>query len=264
MLNVAALSAINFNHLFYFWVVAREGSITGASRTLGLTHPTVSGQVHALERALGQQLIARRGRTIELTEAGEVARDYADSIMSLGADMVDVLTARPRGGPLRLVVGVSNALPKLIARSLLEPALRLEQPVRLVCRDDQPARLFAALAANEVDMVLTDVPLPPKSTVRAFNHVLGESDVSFFASPELARRLEPGFRARWTARRCCCRPTTPAYGRRSTRGSWQRTCARASSPRSRTPRSSRCSDGGGSAHSPQRPSSSLRCTRSTR
>ena len=190
---MAALRSVNFNHLFYFWVVAREGSITGASRALGLTHPTVSGQVHALERALGQQLLARRGRTVELTEAGEVARDYADSIMSLGADLVDVLTARPKGGPLRLVVGVSNALPKLVARSLLEPALRLDQPVRLVCRDDQPARLFAALAANELDLVLTDVPLPPKSTVRAFNHVLGESDVSFFASPELARRLERDF-----------------------------------------------------------------------
>ncbi len=192
-MKTAALKRINFNHLFYFWVVAREGSITGASRALGLTHPTVSGQVHALERALGQKLIARRGRTIELTEAGEVARDYADSVMSLGADLVDVLTDRPSGGPLRLVVGVSNALPKMIARSLLEPALRMEQPVRLVCRDGQPTRLFAALAANEVDVVLTDVPLPPKSAVRAFNHVLGESDVSFFASAELARRLERGF-----------------------------------------------------------------------
>ena len=192
-MNVAALRSVNFNHLFYFWVVAREGSITGASRSLGLTHPTVSGQVHALEQALGQQLLARRGRRVELTEAGEVAREYAESIMSLGADLVNVLTAQPKGGRLRLVVGVSNALPKLIARSLLEPALRLEQPVRLVCRDDQPARLFAALAANELNLVLTDVPLPPKSTVRAFNHVLGESDVSFFASPELARRLECNF-----------------------------------------------------------------------
>ncbi len=193
MSNLPALSALNLNHLFYFWVVTREGSITGASRALGLTHPTVSGQVHALERALGQPLLVRRGRTVALTPAGEVVKTYADSIMSLGADLVDVLASHRPGAPLRLAVGVSNAVPKPIARSLLEPALMMEQPIRLVCRDDRPERLMAALAANELDLVLTDAPLPPRSSIRAFNHVLGESDVSFFAHETLASQLQPGF-----------------------------------------------------------------------
>lgn len=193
MSNLAALSNVNLNHLFYFWVVTREGSITGASRALGVTHPTVSGQVHALERALGQTLLKRRGRTVELTDAGEVVRSYADSMMALGADMVDVITSRQPGAPLRLTVGVSNSLPKLIVRSLLDPALRLDAPIRLICIDDHPDRLFTALGANTVDLVLTDLPLPPRSAIRAFNHVLGESDVSFFAHEKLARRLTRKF-----------------------------------------------------------------------
>lgn len=188
-----ALSGINLNHLFYFWVVTREGSITGASRVLGLTHPTVSGQVHALERTLGHRLLRRRGRTVELTEAGELVRSYADSMMALGGDLIDVLGSRGPGQPLRLSVGVADSLPKLVVRSLLEPALHLDQPVRLSCIDDHPERLFAALAANEVDLVLTDVPLPQKSVIRAFNHVLGESDVSFFAHDKLVRRLQAKF-----------------------------------------------------------------------
>ncbi len=193
MSNLAALSRMNLNHLFYFWVVAREGSITGASRVLGITHPTVSGQVHSLERSLGQKLLKRRGRTVELTEAGEVVRRYADSMMSLGADLVDVLDSGQPGEPIRLSVGVSNSLPKLVVRSLLEPALLLPKPTRLVCIDDHPDRLFADLGANRLDLVLTDLPLPAKSPVRAFNHVLGESDVSFFAHESLASRLQPDF-----------------------------------------------------------------------
>lgn len=191
--RLGALSRVNLNHLLYFWVVSREGSITAASRVLGLTHPTVSGQVRALERALGQRLLARRGRGVVLTEAGRLAREYADSIMALGGELVEMLAADPATRPRRLEVGIANAIPKLVVRALLEPALRLPEPVRLVCREDRPLRLFAALAANELDVVLTDVPLAPHSPVRAFNHVLGESDVSFFAAPHLARKLERSF-----------------------------------------------------------------------
>jgi len=193
MRSLGGIARVNLNHLLYFWVVAREGSITAASRRLGLTHPTVSGQIHALERVLGHKLLARRGRGVVLTEAGRLAQDYVDSMMSLGGELVEMLAASPAGRPRRFEVGVANAIPKLVVRALLEPALRLPEPVRLVCREDRPAGLFAALAANELDVVFTDVPLAPHSTVRAFNHVLGESDVSFFAPARLAQRLERGF-----------------------------------------------------------------------
>jgi LysR family transcriptional activator of nhaA len=184
---------LNYHHLLYFWLVAREGGVAPAAARLRLAHQTVSAQVHALEHALGEKLFECAGRRLALTELGRVAYRYADEIFALGAELQETLRGRPSGRPLRLVVGVADAVPKLIARSLLAPAQRIPEPVRLICREDKPERLLAALALHELDVVLADAPVPAGSGVRAYSHLLGECAVALFAPPAVARRLARGF-----------------------------------------------------------------------
>jgi LysR family transcriptional activator of nhaA len=177
---------LNYHHLLYFWVVAREGSIARACEELYLTQPTISAQLRALERSLGEQLFTRVGRNLVLTEVGRVVFRYADEIFSLGRELTDTLKGRSRGRPVRFLVGVVDVLPKLIAYRLLEPALRLADPIHIVCREDKADRLLADLAVHELDLVLTDAPIGPTIKVRAFNHLLGECGVTIFGTAELA------------------------------------------------------------------------------
>ena len=184
---------LNYNHLYYFWVVAREGSIARAAEELMVSQPTISIQLKDLESAVGHRLFDRVGRGLQLTDAGRVALNYANEIFSLGQEMTNALEHQPAGRPLRLAVGVLDVIPKLVVRQLLEPALRLPQPVRLICREDKADRLLADLAARRTDVVLSDAPIGTAVQVEGFNHLLGESGVSFFANVELAARLKRGF-----------------------------------------------------------------------
>src|SRR5688572_4497547 len=177
---------LNYHHLLYFWVVAKEGSIVKASEELHLAHPTISGQIHRLEESLGEKLFARRGRRLVLTEAGRIAFRYADEIFSLGREFVDTLKGRGTGRSLRLVVGVADVLPPSLVRRFLEPAFRLGEPVRIVCRGDKSVEEFVAeLALHRVDVVIADGPATG-TKVRAFNHLLGECGTTFFAAAKLA------------------------------------------------------------------------------
>ena len=188
-----AVDWLNYHHLLYFYTVAREGGVARASEQLRLAQPTISGQVRALESALGERLFQRSGRRLVLTDAGRLAYRYAEEIFSLGREMRDALRGRPTGRPLRFLVGVADALPKLVARRLLRPALQRAAPLRLVCREGKPEQLLALLAVHELDLVLADAPAPPDVKVRAFHHLLGESGVTFFAPEKLAGRLRRGF-----------------------------------------------------------------------
>jgi LysR family transcriptional activator of nhaA len=187
------MPSLNYKHLYYFWTVAREGSITRACKQLHLTQPAISAQLQKLEQSVGEKLFARSGRNLVLTDAGQLAFGYAEEIFSLGRELTDTLQGRPTGQPLRLAVGISDALPKLVAFRLLQPALLQEQPVRLVLVDDRPERLFAALSVHDLDLVITDQPLPPTLNVKAYNHLLGESGVTVFGTAELAERYAAGF-----------------------------------------------------------------------
>jgi LysR family transcriptional activator of nhaA len=181
------LKRLNYNHLFYFWLAAREGSVTRASEKLDVAQPTVSGQIRALEHALGEKLFARAGRKLALTEMGRIVHHYADEIFSLGRELQDAVLSRPTGRPMLFAVGVADVVPKLVAYRLLEPALRLPQAIRLVCREDRSERLLSELALHNLDLVLTDAPLGTSISVRAFSHLLGESGVTFFGTTALAR-----------------------------------------------------------------------------
>jgi LysR family transcriptional regulator, transcriptional activator of nhaA len=186
---------INYHHLLYFWLVAREGSLSRASAELRLSQSTVSKQVHLLEHLLGHALFAKSGRRLVLTESGRVVFRYADEIFGLGREMLEALREHPLGRPLRVTVGIADVVPKLTAERVLSPALELAGPVHLICREDRSDRLLADLALHELDMILTDAPASPGMKARAFNHLLGESGIVFFGRADLARRYRRGFPA---------------------------------------------------------------------
>lgn len=177
---------LNYHHLLYFWVVARTGTISKASAELRLAPPTISAQIKRLEENLGEKLFAKRGRRLVLTDMGHVVFRYAEDIFALGRELTDTVRGRPTGRPQRLRVGVADVLPKRIAYRLIQPALNLAGPVRVICREDRPDRLVAELAVHELDLVLSDAPIGPTIRVQAFNHLLGECDVSFYGKPDLA------------------------------------------------------------------------------
>jgi LysR family transcriptional activator of nhaA len=187
------MGTLNFHHLRLFQAVAREGNLTRASRQLHLTPQTVSTQIRDLEAALGEQLFQRVGRRMVLTDAGHVALRYANDIFSLGREFQETLRGQPSGRSPRILVGAADILPKLIVHRLIEPALRLNEPVQLVCHTGSPTELLADLAVHRLDVILSDSPIPPTVKVRAYNHLLGTCGVTFMAQPELRKRLRSGF-----------------------------------------------------------------------
>ncbi|MFZ9888302.1 MAG: transcriptional activator NhaR [Myxococcota bacterium] len=184
---------LNHGHLLYFWTVATEGSIARASEVLHLTPQTISAQLKTFEEAVGQPLFERRGRNLVLTETGELVRRYADDIFGLSRELSDSLKGRSTGKTLQLRVGLADALPKLVAYRILEPALHLEEPVQLVCREEGMESLLSQLAVHRLDVVLNDSPLPPHLHVRAYNHLLGQCGILWMAAPGLAERAARNF-----------------------------------------------------------------------
>jgi LysR family transcriptional activator of nhaA len=184
---------LNYNHLYYFWMVAREGGVGRASEELMVSQPTVSIQLKELEASLGHRLFDRAGRRLVLTDAGKVAFNYANEIFSLGRDLIDALDRQPADRPLKLAVGIVDVIPKRVVRHLLEPALRLQQAVRLICREDKGDRLLADLAARRLDVVIGDAPIGTGVHVQGHNHLLVECGVSFLATRELAAKYRRGF-----------------------------------------------------------------------
>jgi LysR family transcriptional regulator, transcriptional activator of nhaA len=181
-----SMSWLNYHHLLYFWTVAREGSVSKACEKLLLSQPTISGQVRELERALGAKLFDKAGRNLVLTEAGREAYRYADEIFALGQELQAAMQGRPVGRATRLLVGIHDAMPKLISCQILQSVLGQPQPVQVVCQEAPTDQLLAQLALHQLDVILSDTPAAPTVKVRAFNHLLGECGVSFCASAKLA------------------------------------------------------------------------------
>ena len=185
---------MNYKHLHYFMQVATSGSVTRASEQLHLTPQTISGQIQTLEDTLGSALFVKSGRGLVLTEAGRVALGYAEEIFSIGAELEEAMRDHPKKGRmLEFRVGVADAVPKSIAYRLIEPATELPEPVRIVCREWKLDSLLAELALHRLDLVISDAPIPPSVSVRAFSHRLGSSAVCFFAAPELLKQCEGTF-----------------------------------------------------------------------
>jgi LysR family transcriptional activator of nhaA len=185
---------MNFKHLYYFWRVAKAGGVARAGEQLHLTPQTISGQIGLLEDDFGTPLFSKKGRNLELTDAGRLALGYAQEIFALGSELEESLRNYPAGGrPVEFRVGVADAVSKTIAYRLIEPATRLRDPVRIVCREWKLDSLLAELAAHRLDLVIAGAPIPPSVSVRAYNHRLGESGASFFASARLLKTLKGKF-----------------------------------------------------------------------
>jgi len=186
---------LNYKQLNYFWQVARVGSIARASEQLDLTPQTLSGQIGLLEAALEATLFKRVGRGLELTETGRLALSYADEIFEIGAEMEQALS----GGIVKQVatfrVGIADVMPKSIVYSLLAPAMMLNEPIKIICREDKLDKLLGDLAIHRLDLVLSDRPMPAQLDIKGDNHKLGECGISFFATPTLAAKYREDFPA---------------------------------------------------------------------
>ena len=184
---------VNYKHLHYFWVVAKEGSIVRASEKLHLTPQTISGQLSMLEQHLGISLFSKAGRNLALTETGRLVLSYADEIFSLGGELEEFIHQLPARLPQTLRVGVADVVPKSIAHRILAPALKMPEPVRMVCRESNLDTLLAELSVHRLDLVLADRPIPSTVSTRGYSHKLGQCAVSFFATRKLSKKLKGDF-----------------------------------------------------------------------
>jgi LysR family transcriptional activator of nhaA len=184
---------LNYHHLRYLYAVGRTGSISRASRELHVSPPAISAQLHSLEEHLGEKLLAKSGRNLVLTEMGRIVFSYAEEIFTLGQELMSTIKERPTGRPLRLVIGVVDVMPKMIAQWLIDPAFRLREPLHVVCREGNSDYLLSQLAIHQLDVVLSDIPIHPGVKVRAYNHLLGECGTLFAATPKLAKNLTKDF-----------------------------------------------------------------------
>ncbi len=184
---------LNYHHLLYFWSVAKHGTVTKACEELRLAQPTVSGQIHLLENTLGEKLFIRTGRHLILTEMGQLVFKYAEDIFATGQELMNTVKGQGNGQPTRLVVGIADAVPKPLATQLLKSALKLYKPTRLICQEDKLRLLLTDLAAHRSDLVIADTPAPPDVKGHAYNHPLGESGVTVFATAKLAAEYRRDF-----------------------------------------------------------------------
>jgi LysR family transcriptional activator of nhaA len=184
---------LNYKHLHHFWLTAKEGGVGRASEALHLTPQTISAQIGALEAAVGELLFDRTGRRLELTHTGKIAFQYAEKIFGLGAELVVTLNSKVQGGPVKLAVGIADALPKAIACRILEPAYRLDGAAEITCHEGELGGLLELLASHRLDLILADKPVDPSGELRFCNRLLGESGISFFAKRTESHRYRPGF-----------------------------------------------------------------------
>ena len=186
-------TGMNFHHLYYFWVVAKEGGMTRAAERLGVAVQTISSQLAQLEQHCGKSLMTMQGRRLTLTEAGRTAMTYADQIFLLGEQMQEALDSSDSGNRLHVNVGISDVLPKLLAFRLLQPVLNMSKPIRLTCHEGRYESLLADLALHKLDLVLTDRPPPPGGSLRLFGHSLGSYEITLFGTPALVAKYGPNF-----------------------------------------------------------------------
>ena len=184
---------LNFHHLRYFWTVARKGGVRKAADELHVSQPSISAQLRLLEDSLGEKLFKRSGRSLVLTEMGNLVLTYADEIFSAGRELMSEVKQRPGGRLLRLNVGMTDSISKLMGFEFLKPAIRFSEPVHVVCRMAAIEVLVNQLQAHRLDIVLADEPASSSLKAKTFNHRLGRSGVTFCAVPAIAKKLRRNF-----------------------------------------------------------------------
>jgi len=184
---------LNFHHLRYFWTVARKGGVRKAAQELHVSQPSISAQLGLLEESLGEKLFKRTGRNLILTEVGHLVLSYADEIFSAGRELMSAVKQRPSARPLRLHIGITDAVSKLITFEILKAAFRFAEPIHIICREGEIGPLVTQLQAHRLDIVLADEPASSSLEAKTFNHRLGRSGVTFCAVPSLAAKLRRNF-----------------------------------------------------------------------
>ena len=187
------MSTLNFKHLRYFWMVAKTGSIARAAEQLHLTPQSISGQLSEFADTLGVELFRRAGRSLELTDTGRRILSHAEEIFSTGDELLEIVRDQSRTTTTTYRVGFADSVSKLIACRLVEPALSLAEPLRMICREGRLASLLADLAVHRLDLIIADRPMPAHLSVRGFNHLLGESGMTLFGTRALADSLSGAF-----------------------------------------------------------------------
>jgi LysR family transcriptional activator of nhaA len=187
------MATLNYKHLRYFWAVAKSGSIARAGEQLNLTPQSISGQLHELEESLGVALFRRSGRSLRLTDTGRRILSYAEEIFAIGDELLGVVRDQSVMKSLPFTIGISDSVQKSVAYRLVQPALRMTEPVRLICREGRLTSLLADLAVHRLDMVIADRPMPANLNVRGYSHLLGESDLTVFGAASLVATLSGAF-----------------------------------------------------------------------
>lgn len=187
------MAQLNYNHLHYFYIVAKEGSITKAAEVLHLTPQTISGQLSAFEDYIGFQLFDRQGKQLILNERGQLAFNYAQDIFDLGSELQNSLFTQEITEQTKFVVGITDVIPKVFSYNLLKSVFEMDEPIRLICQEGSLEDLLSDLAVNKIDLIISDRELPPGSKVRAYSHLLGETGLSFYAANRFSRKLKSKF-----------------------------------------------------------------------
>lgn len=184
---------LNYHHLRYFWAVARAGSLRAAAEKLRVSQPSICAQIQLLEESLGEDLFRPSGRSMALTEFGQIIFGYADEIFTLGGEIQRAAQQAPTSRVLRLNAGIVDSFPKLMSYDILRPIFEHQPPVQLACHEGKLPDLLVQLTTHRIDVVLSDEPASPGIAARVFNHFLGGCGVTFCAMPVLARTLKGRF-----------------------------------------------------------------------
>ena len=190
---MSSVEWLNFHHLRYFWTVARKGGVRKAADELHVSQPSISAQLRLLEEAFGEKLFRRTGRNLVLTETGHIVLSYADEIFSTGRELMNAVRQGSGKRPVKLNVGITDALSKLIAFEIIKAAFRISDQIHIVCREGELGPLVNQLQAHRLDIVLADEPASSNLKAKTFNHRLGRSGVTFCAVPALAAKLRRNF-----------------------------------------------------------------------
>lgn len=182
----------NYRHLYYFWVVAKEGSMSKAAERLDMAIQTISAQVHELEKSLGYMLFKPAGRGITLTESGFAALEIADQIFSIGERLPEAVRDAANSPKIKISVGISDGLPKFITRQLLEPILK-HKDVQLIAHEGEFEDLLADLALHRLDIVLADRPAPNNKNLNVYSQELTKTVLAWYASKHLAKKAKANF-----------------------------------------------------------------------
>jgi LysR family transcriptional activator of nhaA len=203
----------SYRHLYYFWVVAKEGGMAKAADRLDMAVQTVSTQVRELEKSLGYELLKPAGRGVALTDAGIAAMHQAELIFQLGEKLPDLVRDAMGSPSVRLAVGISEGLAKLAVRQLMQPVMHTPN-LRLICQEDEFEDLLGELALHRLDVVLADRPAPVNPNLKVYSHSLGSTDLSWYVPPQ-RKKDSP---SRWQKFRCCCPHPVQRSGRVLTTG----------------------------------------------